>query len=105
MRSNRLGLAMILVSGFAAAQGPPGGKADASPASVRAVAEGVVSAQPDRAEIDIGVVTQAATAQAAASKNAAATQAVLDRLRKTLGSKADIRTTSYSLNPAYRFDQ
>jgi uncharacterized protein YggE len=101
MRSNRLGLAMILVTGFAAAQS----KADGPPPSVRAVAEGVVSAQPDRAEIDIGVLTQAATAQAAASKNAAATQAVLDRLRKTLGSKADIRTTSYSLNPDYRFDQ
>jgi uncharacterized protein YggE len=99
---------MILVSGFAGAQSPAGGKVDGkpdgAPASVRAVAEGVIFAQPDRAEIDIGVVTQAATAQAAGSQNATATQALLDRLRKTLGSKADIRTTSYSLNPDYRFD-
>jgi hypothetical protein len=55
MRSNRLGLAMILVSGFAAAQS----KADGPPPSVRAVAEGVVFSQPDRAEIDIGVVAEA----------------------------------------------
>ena len=108
MKSNRLGLAMILVSGFAGAQGSEGTPAgapvsSAGAASVRAGGEGVVYAKPDQAKIDIGVVTQAATAQAAGSQNAAQTQAVLDRLHSVLGSKADIRTISYSLNPNYQY--
>jgi len=103
MKSNRLGLAMILVSGFAGAQGPVGAQAStAGAASVRAVGDGVVYAKPDEAKVDIGVVTDAPTAQAAGAQNAAQTQAVLKRLHSVLGSKADIRTISYSLNPNYR---
>jgi len=99
MLANRLGLAMILVGGFA------GAGTQTDPASVRATGAGVVYAKPDQARIDIGVVSQAATAQAASSQNAAATQSVLDRVHKTLGPKADIRTISYSLNPDYRYDK
>ena len=100
MKHKRLGLAMILASGFAGAQGNP-------PAApwVRATGEGVVYAKPDQAKLDIGIVSQAATAQAAGAQNAEATAAVLDRLHKTLGPKADIPTISYSLNPNYQFDQ
>jgi uncharacterized protein len=104
MKSNRLGLAMILASGFAGAQGAGAPVSSAGPASVRAAGEGVVYAKPDEAKIDIGVVTQAPTAQAAGAQNAAQTQAVLDRLHSVLGSKADIRTISYSLSPNYKFD-
>jgi len=107
MKSNRLGLAMALVSGFAYAQGPsghpPAGPPGAGQASVRAGGDGVVYANPDEAKIDIGVVTQAATAQAAGAQNAAQTQAVLNKLRAVMGSKADIRTISYSLNPNYQY--
>jgi uncharacterized protein YggE len=107
MKSNRLGLAMILVSGFAGAQAPgdPASAAaasDAGPASVRAGGDGVVYAQPDQARIDIGVVTRAPTAQAAGAQNAARSQALLDCLHALLGPKADIRTISYSLDPNYR---
>jgi uncharacterized protein len=100
MRSNRLGLAMALVGGFACAQSGPSGT---QPASVRATGEGVIYAKPDQARIDIAVVTDAPTAQAAGAQNAARSQAVLDELRKQLGSKADIRTMSYSLNPDYQY--
>jgi len=102
MKSNRLGLAMILVGGFAGAQGS--GALASRPAFIRTTGDGVVYAQPDEVQIDIGVVTHAGTAQAAGTGNAAATQAVLERLRREAGSKADIRTISYSLNPDYRFD-
>ena len=74
-----------------------------APPSVRATGEGSVSVQPDRARIDIGVVSQAPTAEAAASQNAAQLQSVLARLRAQLGQKADIRTISYSLNPVYQY--
>ena len=74
-----------------------------APPSVRATGAGSVFVQPDRVRIDIGVVTQAATAEAAASQNAAKLQGVLDKLRAQLGQKSDIRTISYSLNPAYQY--
>lgn len=100
MKSNRLGLAMVLVSGFACAQPAA---SSAGPASVRTTGEGVVYSKPDQAKIDIGVVTEAPTAQATGAQNATQTQAVLDRLHSALGSKADIRTVSYSLNPSYQY--
>jgi len=74
-----------------------------APPSVRATGEGAVFVRPDRARINIGVVTQAATAEAAATQNAAKLQDVLGKLRAQLGQKADIRTISYSLNPVYQY--
>jgi len=63
----------------------------------------VVYAKPDRAKIDIGIVTQGATAQSAGSQNAAQVQSMLDKLRGTLGPRARIQSVSYSLNPEYQY--
>jgi len=71
--------------------------------SIRVTDEATVTVKPDQAEINIGVVTQAATAQAAASQNAQKQDAVISELRKILGPGADIKTISYSLNPSYRY--
>ncbi len=70
--------------------------------SVRATGEGTASASPDRALINIGVVTQAATAQEAAAGNAKQLAQVLAELKQALPSSAEIRTLGYSLNPDYR---
>jgi len=92
--------AALMLPAAAGAQTPAyGGR----PASVKATGDAVIYAKPDQARIDLGVVTQAATAQAAASQNAAQSQAVLDKLRAALGSKADIKTVGYSLNPNYKY--
>src|SRR5260370_2679295 len=64
-----------------------------------------VSAKPDQAKLDAGVITQAATAQDAAAQNASQVDAVLAQLRAVLGSAADIKTISYSLSPNYRYPQ
>ena len=64
-----------------------------------------VSAKPDQAKLDVGVITQAATAQDAAAQNASQVDAVLAQLRAVLGSAADIKTISYSLSPNYRYPQ
>src|SRR5260370_34744863 len=64
-----------------------------------------VSAKPDQAKLDVGVVTQAATAQDAAAQNASQVDAVLAQPRAVLGSAADIKTISYSLSPNYRYPQ
>jgi uncharacterized protein YggE len=72
-------------------------------AQIRATGEAVIRARPDQAQIELGVSTQAPTAQAAAAQNAAQLEAVLARLRKLLDRKAEIRTATYSLVPNYRY--
>jgi len=71
--------------------------------SIRVIDEATVTVKPDQAEISIGVITQAATAQAAAAQNAQKQDSVISELRKLLGAGADIKTISYSLNPNYRY--
>src|SRR5437016_4272332 len=57
--------------------------------SIRVSGDATVTAKPDQAEINIGVVTEAQTAQAAANQNAQKQDAVISQLRKTLGSTAE----------------
>ena len=73
------------------------------PSTVRAVGNAVVYVKPDQAKLDVGVVTQATTAQAAASQNATQSQAVLHKLRSATSAKTNIRTISYSVSPNYQF--
>jgi uncharacterized protein YggE len=70
---------------------------------IRATGEATVSAKPDRAKLDIGVVTQAANAQNAAAQNATQTESMVAALRKSLGAAAEIRTSGYSLTPNFRY--
>jgi uncharacterized protein len=70
---------------------------------VRGTGESVIDAQPDRATISIGVITQASTAEAAAAQNAKQTNAVLERMKKEIGGKGQLRTTGYSVNPNYTY--
>src|SRR6266481_5364344 len=70
-------------------------------AVVVAVGQGTVSVQPDEAKVQFSVVTQAVTAQDAASQNANQVTAVLAALRSVLGPNANLKTLSYSLNPTY----
>lgn len=77
----------------------------ADPASVRVVGEATVTSRPDRAELDLGVVTRAATSQQASADNARVTQNVLTALRRELGTRADIRTVSFTLFPEYQYPQ
>jgi uncharacterized protein YggE len=91
-------LALALISPAAAqAQTEP-------PAStIRVSGEATVTSRPDRVEVELGVVTRAATAQQAATENARLLQKVLTSLRNTLGARADIQTISYSLQPDYQY--
>jgi uncharacterized protein YggE len=71
--------------------------------SIRVTGEAAVTSKPDQAQIDVGVVTEAKNAQAAATENAEKLDAVLAELRKLLGPGADIKSTSYSLTPMYHY--
>ncbi|MCC6328883.1 MAG: SIMPL domain-containing protein [Acidobacteria bacterium] len=76
---------------------------EAGTPSIRTNGEAMVTAQPDRARIDIGVTTEAATSQSAVSQNAEALEATLTRLRQLLGANANIKTIGYTLTPNYRY--
>src|SRR6478609_2842635 len=78
---------------------PPG----VAPPFVSATGESMIQAKPDQAIVNIGVVTQASTASAASSQNAAQLTAVLDKIRSEIGSKGEIRTAGYSVNPNFSY--
>jgi uncharacterized protein YggE len=87
------------------------------PPEIRVTAEASIEARPDRATIDLGVVTEAVTAQAAGAQNAKRVEAVLAALRTVLsapagipsgttggttgGSESEITTIAYALEPVY----
>lgn len=90
------------------------------PPEIRVTADASIAAKPDRATIEIGVVTDAKTAQAAAAQNAKRVGAVISALRAVLpaadnesapgdtpppgaamASPAEITTVGYSLDPVY----
>jgi uncharacterized protein YggE len=77
----------------------------ARPPSVTANGEAVITVEPDQAEIDIGVVTQARNAPDAARENADKLARVMTEVRKLLGKGDEVKTASYSLNPNYRYPQ
>ncbi len=90
-------LATLAVCGTAFAQEPRN-----SPPYVRVHGEATVSAEPDQAQIDIGVVTQGATAQAASDANSKQANSVIDQL-KAAAPGATIKTVNLSVNPNYRY--
>ena len=69
--------------------------------SVTATGNATVSATPDKAALDLGVTTQASTAQAASTQNATQVSSVIASLQGILGATASIKTVSYSLTPVY----
>ena len=93
-------LTLILVCTFAANAQEPLARQPRS--TVRSHGEAVVSAKPDRVRVEVGVVSQAPSAQAAADQNAKQLAEVISQLKKGLGPAAEIRTTNYSLHPNYK---
>jgi uncharacterized protein YggE len=113
-------LGCILVHPAAWAQEADG---HAFPPQIRVTGDASIKASPDRATLDVGVVTEATTAQAAAAQNARRVEAVIAALRAVLSSapgvsapagsggastagpstssETQITTINYSLDPVY----
>src|SRR4051794_4622643 len=70
--------------------------------SITVSAEALVELEPDRAEIDIGVVAEAKTAAQAAKDNAAKLAAVIAEIKKLLKAGDQTKTVGYSVTPTYR---
>ena len=97
--------AICLLVVFPAAALAQEGEKRERPPSVTATGEAIITAEPDQAEIDIGVVTQARTAPEAAKENAEKVARVTAEVKKLLGRADELKTASYSLNPNYRYAQ
>jgi uncharacterized protein len=94
MRIVLLGLVVFMAA--ASAQTTP-----AVRRTITASGNSSISATPDKAMVDVGVSTQATTADDASTQNATQVSSVLAALRLVLGANADIKTVNYSLNPVY----
>src|SRR5262249_53120157 len=86
-------LPVILCSGIASAQ--------SSQRTVQASGNATIYVNPDQAQLDAGVITNAQTAQDAVQQNATMTTAVLTAIKAVLGSTGTVQTVSYSANPRY----
>ncbi|MGA7415401.1 MAG: SIMPL domain-containing protein [Bryobacteraceae bacterium] len=64
--------------------------------------EATVSVEPDIAELDVGILTQAQTSQAAADQNATKAKQVVAVLQR-LVAPGDIKSVNLSVNPNYRY--
>ncbi len=71
--------------------------------SIRVSGEAVALMKPERALIDVGVLTQERQSQAALTQNAKQLDAVLGALHRVLGPEADIETIDASLSPNYQY--
>jgi uncharacterized protein len=71
------------------------------PGTIRVVGEATVSAKPDLAEIDVGVVSEATTADAAAAENAKKMEGLIAALRKQVGSGGEVKTVGYMVTQRY----
>lgn len=73
--------------------------------SITVTGDAVISAEPNQAQIDIGVVTQARTAPDASKENAERLTRVLAEIKKLLVKDDEVKTSGYSLTPTYRYPQ
>jgi len=75
------------------------------PPTITVSGEATIAAEPDQAQIDLGVTTQARTAPEASKENAERSARVLTEVKKLLGKGDEARTSGYALNPQYRYPQ
>lgn len=110
MRKLGPALAALALIGFAAsaqAQAPmparPAMMIDGALLTV--VAEGRTKIAPDIATINVGVVTEGATADAAVAANTAQMNKVMAALKRTGIADRDIQTSNLSVNPQYQYGE
>jgi len=90
--------ALVVTNGYAQQRA-------ARPPAIVASGDAVIAAEPDQAQIDLGVTTQARTAPEASKENAERVARVLAEVRKILATGDEVRTSGYALNPQYRYPQ
>jgi uncharacterized protein YggE len=69
------------------------------PPTVKVTAEATVSAQPDVTDVDLGVVSEARTAGAAAAENARKMERLIAALKKEVAPAGEVSTVNYAVEP------
>lgn len=69
--------------------------------SITVIGNGISRAAPDTATVQVGVQTQATTAQEALAQNSANMQALVDKLKASGIPANDIQTSNFSISPTY----
>ena len=67
--------------------------------------EATVQAQPDTSVVTVAVTTQARTALEAQQENARKSDAVVRAVKDAAGANAEVKTSGYSLQPQYAYNQ
>ena len=95
-------LAAVMMLAVMALAGAPEAQAFGKAFRFSSSGEGVVSAAPDMAHVNIGVHTRAKSAGDALRKNTEAMRRVFDDLRKRFGiAEKDMATTGFGVEPVY----
>ncbi len=92
----------FLVIGLCLSSAAQNKHAAEEPTTLLVHGEATVSVEPDIAELDVGILTQAQTSQAAADQNAAKAKQVVAVLQHLVAS-GDIKSVNLSVNPNYRY--
>ena len=95
------GILVLLASSVGAQQDRPRPRGP----SITVTGEAIISAEPNQAQIDIGVVTQARSAPEASKENAERLTRVLAEVKKVVGKGDEVKTSGYALTPNYRYPQ
>src|SRR5688500_17540169 len=98
-------LSIVASPGLRAEHGPHMLSPHMLPPHIVVSGMGKASAAPDEAQIEIGVVTQAADAQKASQDNAARLDAVVKAIRSALPQDAQVQTTQVSVQPDYQYEE
>jgi uncharacterized protein len=93
-----MGLCCFLAS---AAQNKRGAE---EPVTLSVHGEATVSVEPDLAELDIGILSQAQTSQAAADQNSTKSKQLVTQLERQVAT-GDMKSVNVSVNPNYRYDK
>ncbi|HZB45222.1 MAG TPA: SIMPL domain-containing protein [Pyrinomonadaceae bacterium] len=101
-------IALVLMSAAQGARAQTGGAVTGGARGgelTRVVVTGdaLVQSQPDTAVIQIGVVTQNASASEAQAENASKSEAVVRAVKAAAGPGAEVKTSGYSLQPQYDY--
>jgi len=92
-----------LVSGTAMGQAP--GEPGIGPPSITVTGAGEVQAKPDFAQVQVGVVTEGATAAEAMRKNNEAMSQLIAMIRKRGIEERDLQTIQFNVSPRYKYDK
>ena len=91
---------IVLSLGCAPLPGQTAAQTSAAP-GVQATGSATIAVKPDQAQLDVGVVTNGATAQDASVQNASLSNTVQAALKQVLGAAGSMQTVNYAVSPRY----